>query len=106
MKKIIPNKINVKPDFGFIYNLMGLQSYLSSVLPPIQYTRPFSETTQWPWIFKGNFLVSVHFIFLQKKWQIKSNVFNSKNRERIQMVGVLDLLSVIAQNSVMRLIGL
>lgn len=35
-----------------------------------------------------------------------SNVLNSKNREHIQVVGVLNLLSVIAHNTVMRLIGL
>lgn len=42
-------------------------THLSSVFPPIQYTSPLWEMTAWPWIFRGSFLVSLHFIFLKKE---------------------------------------
>lgn len=51
--------------FKLYYGLPELQTYFSSVFPPMQYTSLLCETTAWPWIRRGSFLVSLHFILLQ-----------------------------------------
>lgn len=48
-----------------LWSHLDTHSYLSSVFPPMQYTKLLCETTAWPWTRRGSFLVSLHFIFLQ-----------------------------------------